>query len=91
MEVMRRCTAPCATQTSSLLLFLRFFLRLVRLIVYPDATRHLLVFVSACACVQDWSAQAVPSGHVGVWWVAPSYINSQRAGRQAGGWEARRT
>lgn len=33
-----------------------------------------------------WSAQPAPSGHVGVWWVAPSYINSQRAERQAGRW-----
>lgn len=37
---------------------------------------------SVCVCV--CLCRAAPIGHVGVWWVAQSCINSQRAGRQGG-------
>lgn len=37
-----------------------------------------------CPCMSVISSAPAPGGHVGVWWVAQSYINSQSAGRQAG-------
>lgn len=41
------------------------------------------VSMDVCTSVNS-SAPPAPRGHVGVWWVAQSYINSQRAGKQAG-------